>query len=214
MNFGYFIFWRLFQLAFAAYFRWRKYNPERVPLEGPVILAANHASVLDPPLIGAALTRGLNYLGRDTLFSVPVLGSLLRLWDVVPVEREGGGARGLRAILDRLLHGGAILLFPEGTRTPDGHLQPSRSGIGLVVVKSSAPVVPARVFGTFEAFGRKALFPRPRRVMVKFGRQMEFQELRAEAQTASNQRRKQIYQEIADQVMGAIARLEPMEEKG
>ena len=178
-------------------------------MEGPVILAANHASFLDPPLVGAALRRALNYLGRDTLFSVPVVGSLLRAWKVVPVDREGGGATGLRAIFDRLSHGGAILLFPEGTRTRDGQLQPARSGIGLVVIKSTAPVVPIRIFGTYEAYGRHVRFPRPNRVFVKFGAALYFETLRAEAKICSKPRLKQIYQEVAAEIMIAIGKLEP-----
>ena len=212
MSFSYFISWALFRCVYATYFRWRVYHPERVPQEGPVILAANHASILDPPLVGAGLKRPLNYLGRDTLFKVPVLGWLVRLWKVVPVDREGGGAAGLRAIFDRLLNGGAILLFPEGTRTPDGQLQPTRAGIGLVVIKSNAPVVPVRVFGTFEAFGRDAKIPRPHRVAVKYGAPMYFEDLRAEAKACSKQRLKQIYQQVANETMAAIGRLEPCED--
>jgi len=212
MNLAYRISWWVFRLAYATYFRWRVYNPERVPLQGPVVLAANHASILDPPLIGAALKRALNYLARDTLFSVPILGWLLRLWEVVPVDRDGGGAAGLRAIFDRLRNGGAILLFPEGTRTPDGQLQPARAGLGLVVIKSSAPVVPGRVFGTFEAYGREARLPRPRRVMVKFGAPLNFDNLRAEAKISSKQRLREIYQQVTDEIMAAIASLEPNED--
>ena len=208
MNFSYFIFWRMFGHIYATYFRWRIYNPERVPTEGPVILAANHASFLDPPLVGAALPRALNYLARDTLFSVPLVGWLLRLWKVVPVDRDGGGAAGLRAIFDRLLQGGAILLFPEGTRTPDGKLRTARSGIGLIVIKSNAPVVPVRVFGTREAYGRHVRFPRPHPVAVKFGLPINFEALRAEAKVCPKPRLKQIYQQVADEIMGAIGRLE------
>ncbi len=194
---------------YAVYFRWRVYNPERVPLSGPVILASNHASYLDPMLIGAALHRGINYLAREDLFRFPVLGWVLRRWQTVPVNREGSGAKGLRAILDRLLAGGAIILFPEGTRTGDGKLQPARSGIGLTVIKSSAPVVPVRVFGTFEAYNRDLSFPRPRRVAVKFGEPMSFENLRTEAQVCSKERLKQIYQQVADEIMVTIAKLQP-----
>ena len=208
MNFAYFIFWCLFRFFFATYFRWRIYERQRVPLEGPVILASNHASFLDPPLVGAALKRPLNYLARDTLFRAPIVGSLLRLWKVVPVDRDGGGAAGLRAIFDRLLQGGAILLFPEGTRSSDGQLQRSRSGIGLVVIKSNAPVIPVRICGTYEAYGRHVHVPRPRRVSVKFGAPMYFEDLRAEAKTCPKPRLKQIYQQVADEIMGAIAALE------
>src|SRR5208282_81840 len=139
---------------------WRVFNAERVLQTGGVILAANHASFLDPPLVGCGLHRQINFLARASLFRYPGIGWLLRKWNSVPVDRDGGGAAGLRAILDRLLAGGAIILFPEGTRTRDGKLQPARSGIGLTVIKSTAPVVPVRVFGTFPACGRHLRIPR------------------------------------------------------
>src|SRR5580698_10251390 len=146
MNFSYRLGWLGFRALYAIYFRWRVFNPEHVPQSGPVILAANHASILDPPLVGSGLNRSINYLARESLFRFPGIGVLLRSWNAVPVDRDGGGAAGLKAILGRLLAGGAIILFPEGTRTRDGRLQPARSGIGLTVIKSSAAVVPARVF--------------------------------------------------------------------
>jgi len=209
MNPSYHIGWSLFRLMYATYFRWRVYNPERVPVQGPVILASNHASFLDPPLVGSGLRRDINYLARESLFRYPGIGALLRSWNAVPVDRDGGGARGLKAILDRLLAGGAIILFPVGTRTQDGNLQKARSGIGLTVIKSAAPVVPVRVFGTFEAYGRQVKIPRPHQVTVKYGRPMDFAALRAEAKTCDKARLKEIYQQVADEIMAAIARLEP-----
>lgn len=213
MNPVYFLGWFFFRAFYRFYCRYRAYNPERVPLEGPVILASNHASFLDPPLVGSGLRRGINYLARESLFRFPVVGWVLRRWNSVPVDREGGGAKGLKAILDRLLAGGAIILFPEGTRTRDGKLQPARSGIGLTVIKSKAPVVPVRVFGTFEAFGRHMHFPRPHSVAVKYGQPMWFEALRAEAKVCSKPRLKEIYQEVANGIMAAIAGLEPCEDK-
>lgn len=209
MNLSYRIGWHAFRTFFATYFRWRVFNPENVPLQGGVILASNHVSYLDPPLVGAGLKRDINYLARESLFRFPGIGALLRSWNSVPVDREGGGARGLKAILDRLLAGGGIILFPEGTRSKDGKLQPARSGIGLTVIKSSAPVVPVRVFGTYEAFGRHIKFPRPHRVMVKYGRPMNFEKLRDEVKTCDRARVKEIHQQIADEIMAAIAKLEP-----
>jgi 1-acyl-sn-glycerol-3-phosphate acyltransferase len=213
MNIPYFFGWCGFRTLYKFYFRWHVYNAERVPLEGAVILASNHASFLDPPLVGSGVRRGINYLARENLFRFPVMGWVLRQWQVVPVDRDGGGAAGLRAILDRLLAGGAIILFPEGTRTRDGRLQPARSGIGLTVIKSTAPVVPVRVFGTFQAYGRSMRFPRPRPVGVKYGRPMRFEQLRAEAKLCSKARLKEIYQQVADEIMAAIAKLEPYEDK-
>jgi len=214
MNLVYFLGWVGFRALFRFYFGWRVCNSERVPLQGPVILASNHASFLDPPLVGAGVKRGINYLARENLFRFPVLGWILQRWQVVPVDREGGGAKGLKAILERLLAGGAIILFPEGTRSRDGRLQPARSGIGLTVIKSEAPVVPVRVFGTFEAYHRAMRLPRPwHKVIVKYGQPMLFDQLRAEARTCSKQRLKEIYQQVADEIMAAIAALQPFEDK-
>ena len=209
MNPSYRLGWLGFRAMFAGYFRWRVFNPERVPLKGGVIIASNHASFLDPPLVGSGLKRDINYLARESLFRFPGIGSVLRSWNSVPVDRDGGGAAGLREILNRLLAGGAIILFPEGTRTLDGKLRPARSGIGLTVIKSNVPVIPVRTFGTFEAFGRNHKFPRPHRVAVKYGEPMRFEKLRAEAKDCSKPRLKEIYQEVADELMVAIAKLEP-----
>jgi 1-acyl-sn-glycerol-3-phosphate acyltransferase len=213
MNLSYRIGWIFFRTFFSTWVRCRYGNPERVPMSGPVILAANHASFIDPPVIGAGLTRQVNYLARNTLFDVPIVGRILKSWKVVPVDREGGGGAGLKAILDRLLEGGVILLFPEGTRSSDGNLRPAKSGIGLTVIKSVAPVVPVRVFGTFEAYSRHMKFPRPRRVFVKYGRPIRFDEWRAESKVCSKPRLKEIYQQVADRIMAAIGELGPCEDK-
>ena len=212
MNRSYHLAWLAFRAVFRFYFGYRVYGADRVPAAGPVVLAANHASYIDPPLIGAALPRQVHFLARNTLFPQPVLGTLLRSWEVVPVDREGAGASGLKAILDRLRQGGAILLFPEGTRTSSGELQPARSGIGLAVLKSSCPVIPVRVFGTYRAYGRHLRLPRPLRVAVKFGAPLDFALARAEASTCSKTRLKAIYQEVADHIMAAIGRLQPCAE--
>jgi 1-acyl-sn-glycerol-3-phosphate acyltransferase len=209
MTFSYRIGWTLFRVMYATYFRWRIIGAENVPRTGPVILASNHASFLDPPLVGCALPRPINYLARESLFRFPIIGAILRSWNAVPVDRDGAGAKGLKMILERLLDGGGIILFPEGTRTSDGRLQSARSGIGLTVIKSDAPVVPVRVFGTWEAWNRHMKLPRPRRVGVIYGKPLDFRELRAEAKTCPKPRLKQIYQEVADRLMAEIAKLDP-----
>ena len=209
MNLSYRIGWTCFRMMYAVYFRWRVFNAERVPLQGGVILASNHASFLDPPLVGSGLKRDINYLARESLFRYPGIGALLRSWNAVPVDRDGGGAKGLKIILARLLDGNGIILFPEGTRTKDGKLQPARSGIGLTVIKSDAVVIPVRTFGTFECYSRKLRFHLPKRLAVKYGEPMKFEALRAEAKTCSKLRLKEIYQQVADEIMAAIAKLEP-----
>src|SRR3954470_10394567 len=206
MKFWYYLGWSVSRALFKFYFRFRVYDSENVPLSGPVILASNHASYLDPPLVGSGLHRPINYLARESLFRIWPFGWLLRQLNSVPVDRDGGGARGLKAILDRLLAGGVIILFPEGTRTKDGKLQPARSGIGLTVIKSNAVVVPVRTFGTFECYNRKIKFHMPIRLSVKYGKPMKFEKLRAEAKTCSKARLKEIYQEVADAIMAEIGK--------
>ena len=114
-----------FGALYKLYFRWRVFNPERVPLEGPVILASNHASFLDPPLVGAGVKRSINYLARENLFRFPVVGWVLHQWPSRAGGSRGRRSRGLEAILDRLLAGGAIILFPEGTGHAMAKLQPA-----------------------------------------------------------------------------------------
>jgi 1-acyl-sn-glycerol-3-phosphate acyltransferase len=211
MNFTYRLGWLFFRASFRIYLRWRIFNVERAPKTGAVILAANHASILDPPVVGAALDRQITYLARESLFRIPGVGWLFGRWNAIPLDRDGGSAAGLRIIIERVQAGNGIILFPEGTRTRDGRLQPARSGIGLVVVKTNAPVVPVRTFGTFEAMGREHKFPRPRKVAVTFGHPMTFEKLRAEAKTCAKPRLKEIYQQIADEIMAEIAKLEPRE---
>ncbi len=210
MNPIYFIGWSFYRIAFKFYFGWRVYHRDRVPLKGGVIIASNHASFLDPPLVGSSLSRDVHYFGRKSLFRNPLVAWVLKYMNSVPLDRDGGGGSGLKIIIERLEDGAAILLFPEGTRTQDGQLQPVRAGIGLTVIKTTAPVVPVRVFGTFEAWGRGGGLPKPLRVAIKFAKPMDFAALRAEAKTCSKQRLKEIYQQVADEIMAEIGRLEPV----
>jgi len=213
MGLSYHIGWSLFRCMYATYFHWHVAHEDRVPLQGPVILASNHASFLDPPLVGSPIRRPINFLARESLFRFPGVGALLRSWQAVPVDRDGGTGKGLKRILERLEQGGAIILFPEGTRTRDGKLQRAHAGIGLTVIKSTAPVIPCRVFGTYKAFGRHVIIPRPVGVKVMYGEPMLFTALRAEAAQCTKQRLKEIYQQVSDEIMAAIAKLEFEPEK-
>lgn len=213
MNVSYFLGKQFFRASYKFYFHCRVVEPEHVPNQGPAILASNHASFLDPPLLGIGLQRDVTFMTRESLFRFPLIREILLSWNAIPVDRDGGGGRGLKAVLERLNKGEAVLLFPEGTRTRDGRLQPARSGIGLAVIKSDAPVVPARVFGTYEAYGRHCLVPRPLPIMAKYAPPLMFESLREEARQCSKVRLKEIYREVADQIMAAISRIEPYEKK-
>jgi 1-acyl-sn-glycerol-3-phosphate acyltransferase len=209
MRFGYFLFWCVFRSIFRILFGCRIYHADRVPLHGPALLAANHASFMDPPLIGASLNRETHYLARNTLFRFPIFRNILYYINVIPVDRGGKSPKGLRTVANSLKDGNSVILFPEGTRSHDGNLQTAKSGVGLLAIRSEAPVIPIRVFGTFESYGRHLKWPKPGRVQVKMGHPMWLKELREEARTANKERTKQIYQEAADQIMAAIAGLTP-----
>lgn len=205
---AYWIGWATSRALALGYFGCRAAGWERVPPNGPLIFAANHASYFDPPLVGACCARPISYFGRESLFSNRLGNWILRSVGAVPLDRDGASGKGLKTIIDRLQSGDAIILFPEGTRTRDGALQPARAGIGLIALKSGAPVVPVRVFGTYEAFGRHRRWPRPRRVAVHYGEPLRFEAQRAESATADRARVKVLYQEVADAIMAAIQGLE------
>ena len=126
---------------------------ENVP-HGGCLIVSNHASYLDPTTVGWAVAREIFFLGRKTLFKPPIMNWLLPMCNVIPIDRDGGEASGLRKIIRMLRSGDAVLLFPEGTRTPDGAIQQAEPGAGLVALKSGVPVLPVRVFGTFECLSR------------------------------------------------------------
>jgi len=197
------------RLIVRGYFSGRIYHADRVPKVGPVILASNHVSFADPPIIGTGLPRCLNFLARENLFKPPWFSRLIRTLNAIPVDRDGGGAAGLRTVLGRLEGGSAVLLFPEGTRTPDGAIRPAHSGIGLLVIRSTAPVVPVRLFGLYESWGRHRAFPWPRPIVIKYGRPLYFEALRVEAATANKPRVKAIYEEVSREIMTAIRELQP-----
>lgn len=131
-----------------------------IPRTGPFILAANHASFFDPPAIGSRVPREMHYFARKTLFKPGIKEKTLRNVNAIPVDLENDSdISALKSVFRVLKEGGGILLFPEGTRSNDGNLQPARGGVGMIACKSAVPVVPARIFGSHEAFGRQHRSP-------------------------------------------------------
>jgi 1-acyl-sn-glycerol-3-phosphate acyltransferase len=189
--------------AARLWFRLAARGREHVPPTGAVLLAANHESLLDPPLIGAAFPRELHYMAKAELFRVPLLGPLIRRLNAHPVERAGSDAAALRLAL-RILQGGqAILVFPEGTRGTGGRLRPGRPGAGMLAALAGVPVVPVYVDGSGRALPRGATVPRPQRVTVHFGAPLRFAGARGKAR----------YQEISNEIMAAIGRLKAESER-
>jgi 1-acyl-sn-glycerol-3-phosphate acyltransferase len=152
MNLYYQLGYTFSRLAARLFFRFRIVHRERMIQSGPVILAMNHQSYFDPPLAGNASDRAIYFLARRSLLEVPVLRWLLPKLNVIPVNQEAIDRSALKALIQVIRAGNGALVFPEGGRTPDGNLQPGLPGIGLVIAKTLAPVVPLRIFGAHEAW--------------------------------------------------------------
>jgi 1-acyl-sn-glycerol-3-phosphate acyltransferase len=203
MNPYYWVCYHLLKLIGRIFFRLRYVHRERMIDHGPVILAANHQSFLDPGFAGAASHRAIYFLARRTLLDGPFLGWLLPKLNVIPVDSETGKDRtALKALIRILRAGQGTLVFPEGQRSPDGNLQPAQPGLGLVIAKTLAPVVPIRMFGAYEAWPIHEKWPRPGRITVVVGEPIHFteQDLLPPG--------KDLYLRLSQRVMDAIAALE------
>jgi 1-acyl-sn-glycerol-3-phosphate acyltransferase len=154
MNPYYWLGYHLSRLIGRLFFRLRIIHRERMIQTGPVILAMNHQSYLDPPLAGVTCDRAIYFLARRSLVKVLLLGWLLPKLNVIPVNQEGIDRSALKALIRVLKSGNAALVFPEGSRTLDGNLQAAQPGLGLVIAKTLAPVVPMRIFGAHQALPR------------------------------------------------------------
>ena len=194
---GYTLTWVLGRLLF----RFRVIHRERIPLSGPLIIAMNHESYLDPPLAGISAKRAVYFLARKTLLDIPVLGFLLPRLNVIPVDQEGSDRSALKALLRILKNGDATVVFPEGARTLDGELQPAAPGIGFVIAKTLAPVVPMRIFGARQALPRGGGRVRLARITIVVGEPIQFTE--ADLQPPG----KELYQRLSERTMEAIAAL-------
>jgi 1-acyl-sn-glycerol-3-phosphate acyltransferase len=201
MNFYYWIGYQLSRLAGRLFFRFRIIDRERMIQSGPVILAMNHQSYLDPPLAGTACDRAIYFLARRTLLNVPLLGWVLPKLNVIPVNQEGVDRSAIKAVIRLLQAGNGVLVFPEGSRTLDGTLQPPEPGIGLIIAKTLAPVVPMRIFGAHEALPRHGGRLRFVPITVVIGEPIFFSA--ADMEPGGKDR----YARLGDRVMKAIAAL-------
>ena len=182
-------------------FRLRVIGRENFNVEGPAIIAANHQSYLDPPLIGVAYPGELHYLARNTLFKRRLFNWILTEVNAIPVDRDRGDVGALRAVLKLLKDGHRTVIFPEGTRTLTGQIQNARPGIGMIVAKTLVPVIPARIFGSFESWPKNGKF-KPHPITVIVGKPIRF----TSGDVASGER--EIYQKISERILGEIAKLE------
>jgi 1-acyl-sn-glycerol-3-phosphate acyltransferase len=197
----YWTIYTLTKLVARLFFRFRVLHRQRLIQHGPVILAMNHQSYLDPPFAGSACNRDIYYLARKTLLEKRFFGWLLPKLNVIPVDQVGGDRSALKALIRTLRAGHCALVFPEGSRTLDGNLQPPLPGLGFVVAKTLAPVVPMRIFGAHEALPRGGGRLRFHPITIVVGQPIYFSE--GDLRPAG----KDLYLRLSQRVMDAIAAL-------
>lgn len=183
------------------FYRFRIVHRERMIQTGPVIVAMNHQSFFDPPLAGNASDRAIYFLAKRSLMDLPVLRWLLPKLNVIPVNLEGIDRSAIKSLIRVVREGEAALVFPEGSRTPDGNLQPAQAGVGLLIAKTRAPVVPMRIFGAYNAWpigGKIRLF---QRITIVVGEPIYFSE--ADFGPGPG-----VYARLSERVMSAIATLQ------
>ncbi len=210
MTFTYYFWYTFSKIMARVFFDFRVIHRERILEEGPVIFASNHQSYFDPPLVGICSQRAIYALARKTLFSLPLLGSLFPRINVIPVDRDGNDMSALKTIIRLIRAGNGVMLFPEGTRSLDGKLQPGKPGVGLIVAKTRAPVQPMRIFGAYEAFPKKStrgsgkitLSP----ISMVVGEPIRFTDAELTASTHGGDERV-MYQYLSNRVMTAIGEL-------
>jgi len=192
-------------------FRLRVVGHSNIPKRGGVIIAANHVSYLDPPLIACSMFRMVNFMAMAELFKNPIWGTLYRILGAFPVRREEADVGAIRHAIRLLKKGKVLLIFPEGTRSYDGSLQEPKGGTGMIAALSRAKVVPTFIKGTEKALPRGAWRLKMTPVTVYFGPPLEFSELKRDNYIGKNKvycnERKRLYNNMNIKIMEEIAKI-------
>jgi 1-acyl-sn-glycerol-3-phosphate acyltransferase len=206
---------RAVMMAIARTCRFERHGLENVPPTGPFIVAANHQSYIDPPMVGLITRRPLSYLAQEELFSLPLLRSIIPRLNAHPIRRGHADLRALRTGLRILASGRPLVLFPEGMRSPDGRLMEPKLGIALLALHSGAPVLPVALDGTNRVLpvwstsdGQVRVYPRgrpfalPMKFAIRVGKPLTFDSLYGRHHWAREE-----HEAVARAIMDALADL-------
>ena len=203
--------WLFFRLGFGL----EVLGQDRVPTTGAFLLASNHVSYLDPPLIGVACPRRLSFMAQADLFKHLLLGAFLRGVHAIPLRRGEGDLGAMREALARLRRGEAVAIFPEGARQVSGRLGAAKRGAGLLAATARVPFVPVQVKGTYEALPPRARRVRRAKIRVAFGEAISYTKAAVSSLHASKTERgegppspRDDYQRLADALSSQWRRLE------
>ncbi|MFM7035347.1 MAG: lysophospholipid acyltransferase family protein [Planctomycetia bacterium] len=168
----YAVLWVLTRTLAVSVFGFRVRFAEKLPARGGLLVLSSHQSHLDPLLLGLATDRRLSSLARSTLYRFKPFGFVITALDAVPIDRESSPVAGMRAVIERLKRGAAVIMFPEGTRTATGRLGEIKGGLSVVAKRAGVPIVPVAIVGAYECWPRSRRWPRPGRIRLEFGRIM------------------------------------------
>ncbi len=158
----------------TLFFDLKTYGRRNVPKKGGVLLVANHQSYLDPVLVAVHLYRPVSFLAKSELFENPFLAWLIRLLTAISVRQGESDVGAMKEAIRRLREGHALSIFPEGTRTLTGEIEPLEKGVALVIRRAAVPVVAVAIHGSFEAWPKGSKVFHPHRIRVKYGKPMDF----------------------------------------
>jgi 1-acyl-sn-glycerol-3-phosphate acyltransferase len=184
----------LVRLVFRMAFRVRAEGIEHIPRTGGVLIACNHASVIDPMAIGAVVPRESFFFAKKELFSVPVISQFISYLNSIPVDRQGDSSAALKIMIQKLGEGWSTIVFPEGTRTRTGEFGEPKRGAGMAAVTSGVPVVPCWIEGTFRVRTFRS------RVTLHFMEPFHPEDIRAES-------KRDHYSLVSERIMSDIKRL-------
>lgn len=157
----------LFCFIFSVVFRWRIVGIENIPAAGGAIIAANHISNWDPPVIGTAVNRPMHFMAKEELFRNAILRKIISKLGAFPVKRGAADRNAIRTAMSLLEEGNLVGLFPEGTRSKSGMLGEPEQGLAMIAIKTGAVVIPTAVIGTNKVFSSNYWLPR---FEVRFGK--------------------------------------------
>lgn len=165
--------WSVVSPTLHIYLRGRIYGAENVPQEGPLVVASNHASDFDPPLVSNCVRRPVAFMAKEELFRIPILKQAIQLYGAYPVDRASADRSAIRSALSYLESGWATGIFLSGTRTADGRINQPKLGGALIAAKAKAPLLPVSLWGTQNIFKKGSPLPKPVPVTVRIGQPID-----------------------------------------
>lgn len=145
------IFRYLLRVIYTLLFRLEARGTENIPADGPVVLASNHLSLLDPPTVGIKIRRKVHFMAKEELFKIPVFGPLIRAFGAFPVKRGGVSKDAIKSAISLLKEGNILGIFPEGTRNNQEGTA-AKKGASMIAIRSGAAVVPVAIIGKYSLF--------------------------------------------------------------